>query len=428
MPENTTARPQNALTSTQNYFIQHNILCDICNEPANDTDHIPSRTHREHFVCKMCDNETYYYCENSECGQFFCTDDQVNEHWGLFCSTECARECEQQEMSELPHTETGEPYGNDKTGDIVKTGRQFGIELEAVFCDYGKARRATDKLKEPAKWGTHSDGSINGDEDASGTAEIVSPPLRGQLGEENVKYACNLLNNAGFEVNKSCGFHLHLNAPEFLSNPANDISYPLLTHLPNSRNTLKPERAHRGDELRRNYGKEAQLLKTLFIAYMKLEPLFWSLVDKSRRGNNFCRSLTDGYTLENVLLLDDYYALERLWYSANTPSRAEIHKSEPRDQSRYRTANLHALMRYGGQTLEIRMHGGTLNPSKILHWTNLHGSLLDAIVDGRFTIDRALKYNPTYTPLKLLHDIRDIIGENTHAFCTERITQLANNE
>jgi|GEM_PF-5710674 len=436
MPENTNAaRPEGAPTSTQNYFIQHNIHCDICNEPANDTDHIPSRTHNEHFVCKICDNETFYYCENSECGQFFRADNSINEDWGIFCSNDCARECEPEPDRDNDSAELGRRnathtiYGDyaQPSGDIMKSPRVFGVELETIYRDNEKADEAARALKIPL-WGIHEDASIDRD-DSEGTAEWVSPPLFGKMGENEIKKACSVLRSHSFAVNDSCGFHLHLSAPEYRANPHEDIKTPTLDHLPRvSRNRTPHSPRNENEMTRRNYGKAAQNLKTLFVAYIALERLFLSLVCKKRRRNRYCMPLSASYPLKKILLLDDYYALERLWYEESEPANVERRKSNGKmDDTRYKNANFHSLFRYGAAgTFEIRSHSGTLNAIKILHWTNLHASILDAIASGKLTIEALLPLTDGLkTPVQLVDFIKPYIGEATATYCAARITRLS---
>ncbi len=100
--------------------------------------------------------------------------------------------------------------------------RNFGIELEA----YGMPQTTVIRVLRDAglnvsdntcyrhsgyqTWKVINDSSING----RNGFEVVSPILRGEEGIEEAKRAVNALNNAGADVNKSCGFHLHIDVSD----------------------------------------------------------------------------------------------------------------------------------------------------------------------------------------------------------------------
>ncbi len=100
--------------------------------------------------------------------------------------------------------------------------RTFGIEIEA----YGVSRRAlTTALSQAginiqneaynhntrSYWKIVNDGSIRGIDGF----ELVSPPLCGEAGLNEIRTVCRVLAQLGARVNKSCGLHVHHHAPDF---------------------------------------------------------------------------------------------------------------------------------------------------------------------------------------------------------------------
>ncbi len=137
--------------------------------------------------------------------------------------------------------------------------RTFGVELEVVHGD----RRAMVQAMTVAGisiciegynhvtrgyWKIVPDGSILGD-----GYELVSPPLKGTEGLQEVRTVCEVLNDMGATVNRSCGLHVHHDAADFGSR-----------HFDN-----------------------------LFNLYSRAEHIMDSMLPPSRRenANSYCRSL-----------------------------------------------------------------------------------------------------------------------------------------
>jgi hypothetical protein len=128
-------------------------------------------------------------------------------------------------------------------------------------------------------------------------------------------------------------------------------------------------------------------LKTLFYFYVAYDEVIKAMLPTSRKeGNNYCRSLTQSYNLDNIEKVATQEELEECWYKTPTeyvPSR----KSERRDPSRYHGINLHSLFsRY--HTVEIRYHSGETDADRILFWVALHQFILDKIESGEVTIEQ----------------------------------------
>ena len=82
-------------------------------------------------------------------------------------------------------------------GNFVEIGsrRRFGVELETSKCpDH-------EDIRDDTCFGCKEDGSIDG-------KEFISPPLSSDRGLEAIRHFCEVAQK--FEVDKKCGFHLHL--------------------------------------------------------------------------------------------------------------------------------------------------------------------------------------------------------------------------
>ena len=112
-------------------------------------------------------------------------------------------------------------------------------------------------------------------------------------------------------MNKSCGFHVHVNA--------NDLSSQVLMNT-----------------VRRYAANENQI--DAFMA-------------PSRRNNSFCKS-----NLGMLRALDGF----------NPTNNARMLASAAEYYDRYYKVNLCAFLRHG--TIEFRQHGGTMNAEKVVNW------------------------------------------------------------
>lgn len=138
--------------------------------------------------------------------------------------------------------------------------------------------------------------------------ECVSPVLEGTLGRETLEVACRTLNEAGAAVNRSCGLHVHIGAPNMASTQYANI----------------------------------------FVNYAHLEPLIDSFMAPSRRNNQYAKTLRGS----------------RMIYLREATTIGDVHNALSHD--RYYKVNPLSLERHG--TIEFRQHQGTTNFGKIYHW------------------------------------------------------------
>jgi hypothetical protein len=222
--------------------------------------------------------------------------------------------------------------------------RKFGIELECiggaitmqaaatliknagVACEvesYNHIRRD--------HWKIVTDGSLVG----RNPFELVSPPLAGEEGIEQVRKAVEALRAAGVGVNQTCGFHVHVDA-------------------------AKMQAAH--------FNNLAKLV-TIHERHMK------RVLPVSRQNNNYARFPSvnfGGRTVEQICDLIDACptvgALTRMW------------------GNRFNALNLDALSRHG--TVEFRAHSGSLDAQKIAAWVSLCIGLVRRAVSSEVVAPR----------------------------------------
>lgn len=151
----------------------------------------------------------------------------------------------------------------------------------------------------------------------SGCNELVSPPLKGEEGINQVKKVCELLKEMNIKVNLTCGLHVHHELPE----------HGTLT---------------------------AKIARNAICLYDKYQSKFNAMLPRSRRNCRYARS----FECNEIQSL--HSTSMRLWQSNN---------------DRYKVVNIHAYWRHG--TLEFRQHSGTVDGDKILHWVSLTQKIMN---------------------------------------------------
>lgn len=205
--------------------------------------------------------------------------------------------------------------------------RQFGLELEFFNISEGRVQTLLQGAgiqcwrsyyeDSGTGWKITDDGSIVGDY----SVELVSPILSGVEGLRQVAKVVRILSDAGAKVNKSCGFHVHVDANDLPSN----------------------------------------VLLNVYRRYALHESMIDTFMVKSRRANNneYCKSTRN--------------LLDRTVNVAKNMDPSEV--AELMDErciggrwsgGRYNKVNLCAYLRHG--TIEFRHHGGTMNVDKVLSW------------------------------------------------------------
>lgn len=210
---------------------------------------------------------------------------------------------------------------------VPADARRFGVEIELIYPRGRSRSQIEDALRNAGlqvdtlynrtgnAWSVKTDGSLTG----GNGYEVVSPPLQGQDGHDQLAKACRALQSVGGKPNRSCGLHVH-----------HEI---------------------------RDIGIEG--LRRFIRGYAANIDLIDSMLAPSRRGH---QTYTAPWSTRELERLEGCTTMEQVGHGAQG--------------GRYRNVNLQSYPRYG--TVEIRQHQGSVNATKISSWVRLIQSMIDA--------------------------------------------------
>lgn len=208
----------------------------------------------------------------------------------------------------MPRLYKGANVLDSKTAKVGAL-RKFGVELEVSDAP------SWGGLEGRTCFGVKDDCSVNGD-----GLEFVSPVLQGDAGLEAVANLCDYAENAGWDCDSSCGFHLHIDAADL------------------------------DDEQR----------KRIYYAYKLTEALWHKFVSSSRANNSYCREIH----------ADAEEIKQWSWEEC-------LNKAEHSYDGRYIWCNIVAF--YSHSTIEIRLHHGTIDKQTVLSWIKAHLRFVEVV-------------------------------------------------
>jgi hypothetical protein len=221
-----------------------------------------------------------------------------------------------------------------RRGDGVRSsgGRKFGVEIEFIGAtnyalEAALRSRGLVANVEGYNHRTRPGWKIVTDASVSGGFELVSPPLRGRDGFEQLRKACEALAEVGARVSRSCGLHVH--------HEATDLSGA-------------------------DFGR-------LFRGWRANQPAIDGLVAPSRRQNVYCRPLSAAEVARVEQAPADARGIEGL--------RRHFSYAD-----RFRTLNIEPFGRYG--TVEVRQHQGSTSYEKIAAWVAFGQAMIAAAKSG----------------------------------------------
>lgn len=240
--------------------------------------------------------------------------------------------------------------------------RKFGVELELTFPATMLHTTIQSRLQDAGlrSWRVKSDGSLSGGPGRTGW-EIVSPPMRGQDGIDQVRTACRVLKTqCDAKPNRTCGLHVHHEVADYTIDD----------------------------------------FKRLVRGWTNSQDAIDLLVSPSRRGrgaSQYCQRLSSGEvsSIMSAGTVRDLTYLRRV--------------------SRYRTLNLLSYARYG--TVEIRQHQGTVEAEKVVNWILFGQSVIEHARQD--TLPR------TTTVSDLFTRIGERLADEAQAFLTRRSESFA---
>jgi hypothetical protein len=373
----------------------------------------------------MCDR---YVPEEEYSGDGLCVlchDDHNAEDEGTYSTPEVSSDYQTRE------------YVSKKDGKMTTKDRTYGVEIECVV-PYGNKDKFIEEL--PSHCGVAYDASINAEAGTFG-AEIQTPVLSGEKGENLLKKLCDHLNNCEARVNTSCGLHVHFGAEDFSPAPTvKQISYleyiwcrdkfhPIellaeevdpfcqnyLRHIPlfvnreetddgkyifklgqRAKTLMKMEwGTDTANQVQESIEKSTVIVKTqgkikalkrLLYFYSVFDRAFIAMLPPSRQnGNQYCvpfGNIMSPREIETLKTADD---LDMSWFREKDKEIINSRKGSRYDDSRYTGFNILPLFKKN-KTIEIRYHGGTIDYDKIIAWVSLHQKIFNLISKDKITL------------------------------------------
>lgn len=201
----------------------------------------------------------------------------------------------------------------------------------------------------PDDFGIVEDGSL------SNGVEVLSPPARGSALVEKITSIMATLKGAGWEATSSCGLHVHLDA--------------------------------------RDKRRDKRYLSRLFALGFAIEDVLFSLQESERHENSYSIPLRKHYSLLEVRgpkSADFEYIYEKTNKSDRRHLNAD--RLSKYGGQRYHGFNFHSVFHRG--TLECRIHEGTTDAVRILHWAEI----LQAVLDKA---EKRISYNELIKVMKI---------------------------
>lgn len=218
--------------------------------------------------------------------------------------------------------------------------QKFGIEIEFFGVNKIQLNREINNLgvacviegynhRTRSHWKIITDSSISGSRGDS--CELVSPPIKGLQGIEELKKVCQALKSNRALINKTCGLHIHFDATDF----------------------------------------NLQTWKNVYKNYIQFEDVIDSMMPRSRRGNSnyYCKSL-----------LNKFSSKEEAFRKIDAARSVEQISKIVTGRKRYCKINAESFFRHG--TIEFRQHSGTREFVKMENWLYLLHRLVDYSKQG----------------------------------------------
>lgn len=287
-------------------YDERRVSCSGCNDTTPLFDII--RCPDGYPWCSSCFDENFRECQ--ECDDIF----NIRNLNSGYCSS-CSP------------PERWDHHGffvENPTTTELRSSRKFGIEIETSACP-GHPGIRTDTV-----FGCKPDGSVDG-------MEFVSPILYGDEGLAEVRKICGHARRLDWEIDSSCGLHLHVDLTEESQENCFKLAY----------------------------------------AYMHTYDFWTSFTSDARKRNYYCAK--HKYTDADILRHNEFY--DWCHFASNG--------------GRYDWCNWYAWLQH--KTVELRHHTATLNGDKICNWVKAHTRFIDTVVAmPQATLTRALAGRDVY--------------------------------
>lgn len=322
-----------------------------------DSDYVFIDSTAEYYLnSDVADDHGWYYCD--ECGEYVHRDEHSSHENGEFDNRVKGA------VKSPSHTICG---GMRYT---------FGVEIET---DEGEVDE-DDQAKH--NWASVSDGSIGGH-------EYVTGILKGDTGFKELRAISDTLNRTGHKVKSNCGLHVHVGGAYFT----------------------------------KRFSVLAIMLGT------QLEDELFAMMPGSRRKNSYCRGFKDAFkrtTIKNgdtklaQFVFGDVYGDEHQQQRIHEHERRikfsrRRNRKHARDKycdNRYTWLNLvlcnkngseDIMTRMNKQTIEFRLHSGTIDYEKMKNWVLICMSFVNFVENHQDSIIKK--------KVKLKHILKASLGK-----------------
>ena len=346
------------------------VFCESCEEPVNYQESYSSET--GYSYCEYCYCEIFSHCEI--CVGESVNDEMFEDYDGRLVCEYCYDEESSVDLDSYILS-LSIPTSDENSFEVNKFKRACGIELETVYNGSGSSGEVASECHYNF---THTyDGSISGD-----GVEFISRPMVGDRLFSEVDHITDWLHDNEFSVNRSCGYHLHIDA--------RDLYWPELTGI--------------------------------MLLGNACENIIYSMMPSSRSGSNWCKKTP--ISSHDLLSIQSNQDFINSWYSGSDCRRSR----EKYNDSRYHGINMHSRVYLG--TIEFRHHSGTTNPMKIKNWITICQSLVEKGAElGKHlkegTENKLLKFLKRNTTLTLPEFIEILELESIDNYILKRINKFS---
>lgn len=251
------------------------------------------------------------------------------------------------------------------------------------------------------EWKIVSDGSLRNNSLPSHyhACELVSPILKGQAGEAELKKVCEVLEIIGARVNSSCGLHVHQGC-----SPVPGTQF-YSTSLETKREIRKAIRT----------GVYAACI------YHHFQKIFDNMIPKHRVDCEYARHFT---LAEINALKESKCKINHIETNFSEDSSRGRRSNRMVYPSRRKVVNLSAFWRHG--TIEFRQHSGSTEFQKIISWVKItQAIMLKAEKLAKTNVDI---FNYNFNMLSTELELGDLIGhikERVQKFNPEVLSEVA---
>jgi aryl carrier-like protein len=254
-------------------------------------------------------------------------------------------------------------------------GRNIGVEMELTETCTDNSRLSSQMIATQMRTALgstrvnsnvggwyHSDGSYwDVKRDGSCGHEVASPVLRMETDGNNreLKIACNALTDLRPVVDRRCGLHVHLECRDYT-------------------------------------WQDLQRLMSLWVRY---EPFMFELMPVARRNNSYARYMARRSWGDSLATTNEVITAIRT-------QREDSFRRNTQGLDRYMAMNLAGWWRH--QRIEIRLHSGTVNYTKVRNWSLLLLAMAQRVKESTMPEIRPPEHDRGVTPLPTSYILKQI--------------------